>query len=59
MQEWHLYGLLAAKGGKVLVCAHCARIMKVDKDRLAPGIVLSDHDDIVKALQPGMVGFSY
>jgi predicted peroxiredoxin len=50
---------IIAKGGKVFVCAHCARLMKVDKDRLAPGIVLSEHGDIMKALQPGMVGFSY
>jgi predicted peroxiredoxin len=50
---------IIAKGGKVFVCAHCASVMKVDKDHLAPGIALSDHGDIVRALQPGMVGFSY
>jgi predicted peroxiredoxin len=50
---------IIAKGGKVFVCAHCASLLKLDKDRLAPGIVLSEHGDILKALQPGMVGFSY
>jgi predicted peroxiredoxin len=50
---------IIAKGGKVFVCAHCANVMKVSKDRLAPGIALSEHGDIVRALQPGMVGFSY
>jgi predicted peroxiredoxin len=50
---------ILAKGGKVFVCGHCAAVMKVSRDNLAPGIVMSEHGGIVDALQYGMVGISY
>jgi predicted peroxiredoxin len=50
---------IIAGGGKIFVCAHCAKVAKLGEDRIAPGIAFSEHGDIVKALHPGMVGFSY
>lgn len=50
---------IMAMGGKVYVCGHCAGVMKVSRDNLAPGIVMSEHGDIVEALRPGMVGVTY
>jgi predicted peroxiredoxin len=50
---------ILAKGGEVYVCSHCASVMKVSRENLVPGIVMSEHGDIVEALRPGMVGFSY
>jgi predicted peroxiredoxin len=50
---------IVAKGGKVFVCSHCAGVMKVSQENLAPGLVMSEHGSIVEELQPGMVGFTY
>jgi predicted peroxiredoxin len=50
---------ILAKGGQVFVCSHCAGVMKVSREALVPGIVMSEHGDIVEALRSGMVGFTY
>lgn len=54
-----LLGSIIAKGGQVLVCGHCAAVLKVAKENLAPGISISEHSGILAALQPGTVVFSY
>jgi predicted peroxiredoxin len=50
---------IIAHGGSVYVCAHCAAAMKLTREDVAPGIVLSEGGDVLKALHPGMVGISY
>jgi predicted peroxiredoxin len=46
-------------GGKVFVCAHCAEVSGVDVKTLLPGVVVSEHGELLDELAPGMVGFSY
>lgn len=48
-----------ASGGEVLVCKHCAAIAKVDVKSLVDGAVLVTHEDLLRQIKPGMVGFSY
>lgn len=50
---------IVAMGGKVFVCGHCAGVMKVSRDNLAPGIVMSEPGDIISELRPGMVAVTY
>jgi predicted peroxiredoxin len=52
-------GSVIAKGGRVYVCGHCAAVMNLGQDQIAPGIVIAKHGDILEAVRPGMVGFSY
>jgi hypothetical protein len=33
--------------------------MNLGQDQIAPGIVIAKHGDILEAVRPGMVGFSY
>lgn len=54
-----LLGQVMAKGGKVVVCGHCAAIQKVDKTQLREGVLVSDHGQLLEQLEPGMIGFSY
>jgi predicted peroxiredoxin len=46
-------------GGAVYVCAHCARVCGVETADLMEGVQLSGHGEILEALAPGTVGFSY
>jgi len=55
----HLLKDIVARGGQVFVCRHCASVMKVAPDNLAPGVTLATHVDVLKALPPGVVSFSY
>ncbi len=47
------------KGADVYVCNHCASVCGVDVDALAEGVTISDHGQLLDALDSGMVGFSY
>lgn len=47
------------RGGSVYVCSHCASVCNVAMDTLVEGVKASEHGDVLEALQPGMVGFSY
>jgi len=55
----HLLKEIVARGGRVFVCRHCASVMKLTPEHVAPGIMLSAHADVLKALPPGVVSFSY
>jgi uncharacterized protein len=55
----HLLRDIVARGGRVFVCRHCASVMKLAPENLAPGVTLSAHADVLKALPPGVVAFSY
>ncbi|HRC55921.1 MAG TPA: DsrE family protein [Kofleriaceae bacterium] len=48
-----------AKGAKIIVCGHCAAVQKVDTSQLLPGVIVSDHGQLLDYLQPGMIGVSY
>jgi predicted peroxiredoxin len=50
---------IIAAGGKVIVCAHCASVSGVSEASLLPGTAVSHHGEILQALKPDMVGFSY
>lgn len=47
------------RGGKVLVCAHCAALAGVDRSKILPGVEVVQHRELLAALAPGMVGISY
>lgn len=50
---------LVASGAKVYVCEHCARVCKVETGKLAPGVMMAGHREILEALPPNVVSFSY
>ncbi len=54
-----LVGGVMAKGGKVVVCGHCAAVQKVETAQLREGVLVSDHGQLLEHLEPGMIGFSY
>lgn len=47
------------RGARVLVCGHCAKLARVDRSHLLPGVTLANHEDVLSAIKPGMVGISY
>jgi predicted peroxiredoxin len=50
---------IIAKGGKVIVCGHCAAVSNVAENTLLPGTQVSHHGELLGVLKPGMVTFSY
>jgi len=50
---------LVANGAKVYVCAHCAKVCKVDTGKLAPGVLVAAHGEILDAFPPHAESFSY
>lgn len=46
-------------GAKVVVCGHCASVLKLDKTSMIPGAVIADHAELLDHIEPGTVGFSY
>ena len=46
-------------GGRIMVCGHCSSVCGVSKEDLIPSVSVSEHGDVLDALKPGMVGFSY
>lgn len=54
-----LVGEVVARGGKVLVCAHCAKVTGVDASTLLPGVTIAEHGAVLSDIAPGMVGLSY
>jgi len=54
-----LVGDLVASGAKVYVCGHCAKVCKVDTGKLVPGVLVAGHGEILEAVPPHAVSFSY
>jgi predicted peroxiredoxin len=50
---------IIAKGGKVIVCGHCAAVSNVAESTLLPGTTVAHHGELFGVLKPGMVTFSY
>lgn len=50
---------IVAKGGKVIVCGHCASVLALDPASMQPGVTFAQHGDWLDAIEPGTVGFSY
>jgi len=48
-----------AAGGQVLVCQHCAHVLKLNREDLIEGVAMSEHGSVLAAISPGMVVFSY
>lgn len=48
-----------AKGGTVIVCGHCARVQNIATTDFLPGVVVSQHAELLDRLAAGMVGLSY
>jgi copper chaperone CopZ/predicted peroxiredoxin len=48
-----------AAGGQVLVCRHCAHVVKLNPEDLIEGASVSEHGSVLATLTPGMVVFSY
>ncbi|MEN6494873.1 MAG: cation transporter [Thermoguttaceae bacterium] len=48
-----------AAGGQVLVCQHCAHVVKLNPEDLIGGVSMSEHGSVLATLTPGMVVFSY
>jgi predicted peroxiredoxin len=53
-----LTGLMAA-GGRVLVCGHCAHVINLNPEDMIDGAKIVAHDELLSALTPGTVVFSY
>jgi predicted peroxiredoxin len=50
---------IIARGGKVIVCGHCAAVSNVAESTLLPGTQVSRHGELLGFLKSGMVAFSY
>ncbi len=50
---------IVAKGGKVVVCGHCAAVLKLDPASMQAGVTLAQHGDWLDGIERGTVGFSY
>jgi copper chaperone CopZ/predicted peroxiredoxin len=48
-----------AEGGRVLVCGHCAHVLKLDKNNMIDGAKIIAHGELFDALTPGTMVFSY
>lgn len=48
-----------AKGGKIIVCGHCAAALKITPASLQPGVRVAQHGEWLDELEQGTVGFSY
>jgi copper chaperone CopZ/predicted peroxiredoxin len=48
-----------AQGGRVLICEHCARVVKLDPKNLIDGATIVSHAELFDALTPGTMVFSY
>jgi copper chaperone CopZ/predicted peroxiredoxin len=48
-----------AQGGRVLVCGHCAHIVKLDQKNMIEGAKIVAHGELLDALTPDTVVFSY
>jgi predicted peroxiredoxin len=48
-----------ANGGKVLVCRHCAHVVKLGADSLVEGAVIAEQTDVLARIKPGTVALSY
>jgi copper chaperone CopZ/predicted peroxiredoxin len=48
-----------AQGGRVLICEHCARVVKLDPKNLIDGATVVAHGELLNALTPGTMVFSY
>lgn len=50
---------IVAKGGKVVVCGHCAEVLKIEPASMLEGVTVAKKGDWLEGLEPGTVGFSY
>lgn len=48
-----------AMGGRVLVCGHCAHVVKLEQRDMIDGAQVRAHDELFAAMPPGTVVFSY
>ena len=48
-----------AMGGRVLVCGHCAHIVKLEQRDMIDGAKVVGHDELFAAMPPGTVVLSY
>ena len=48
-----------AMGGHVLVCGHCAHVLKLEQRDMIDGAKVLAHDELFAAMLPGTVVFSY
>lgn len=48
-----------AMGGRVLVCGHCAHIVKLKQEDMIDGAKVLAHSELFTAMTPGTVVFSY
>lgn len=47
------------RGGRVLVCAHCASILRLDPASLQPGVTVARADQWLDGIAPGTLSLSY
>lgn len=45
-----IYKSFIGRGGRVLVCHHCAQIKAIEKEHLRAGATLASVDDVAKAI---------
>lgn len=50
---------IVAKGGKVVVCGHCAAVLKLDPASMQPGVTVAQHGDWLDGVEQGTVGLAY
>jgi uncharacterized protein involved in oxidation of intracellular sulfur len=48
-----------AMGGRVLVCGHCAHVVKLKPEDMIDGVKVLAHGELFTALTPGTLVFSY
>jgi len=48
-----------AEGGRVLVCGHCAHVVKLKQEDMIDGVKVLAHGELFTAMPPGTVVFSY
>jgi copper chaperone CopZ/predicted peroxiredoxin len=48
-----------AQGGRVLICGHCAHIVKLEQGNMIDGAKVLAHNELFSTMPPGTVVFSY
>jgi copper chaperone CopZ/predicted peroxiredoxin len=48
-----------AQGGRVLICGHCAHIVKLEQGNMIDGAKVLAHNELFATMSPGTVVFSY
>lgn len=50
---------ILGKGGKIVVCGHCAKVLELDPASMQSGVTVAERGEWLDGVEPGTVGVSY